>query len=106
MGAPVAFGGWGEAIDELLTLGEDSPHPVPVVLDEFPYLLATVPELPSIIQAALSPRGGRSGAHEPGSSCAARRSRSWKVCSGARRRCGPRLDGLVHPFDHRTAPGR
>jgi AAA+ ATPase superfamily predicted ATPase len=107
VGAPVAFGGWAEAIDGLLALGEDRPHPVPVVLDEFPYLLATAPELPSIIQAALSPRGR-----------AKRRSRTRLILCGSafsimegllggtaplRGRASTEL--LIHPFDYRTAAG-
>jgi hypothetical protein len=51
--APVAFGGWREALDALLTLGEEQP--VPVILDEFPYLVTATPALPSYLQHALSP---------------------------------------------------
>lgn len=50
----VVFGGWEEAIDALLALAQDQP--LPVVLDEFPYLARRSPELPSVIQKALSPR--------------------------------------------------
>ncbi|MEV4076423.1 ATP-binding protein [Nonomuraea fuscirosea] len=55
-GAPgrIRFAHWEEAIDALLALGAD--HPVPVVIDEFPYLVHGAPELPSLIQRALSPR--------------------------------------------------
>lgn len=56
LGAPVSFGSWEHAVDALLAVGEREA-PTPVVLDEFPYLAATAPELPSIIQRALSPRG-------------------------------------------------
>lgn len=52
--APVAFPDWRTAIDALLRLGE-AEHPVPVVIDEFPYLLDIEPALPSIIQATLDP---------------------------------------------------
>lgn len=57
VGAPVRFGSWADAVAELFLLGEDTDEPVTVVLDEFPYLVAAVPELPSVIQAALQPRG-------------------------------------------------
>lgn len=53
----VTFANWREAIDALLGLGERTERPAPVVLDEFPYLLDTAPELASVIQNALSPRG-------------------------------------------------
>src|SRR5262249_52901358 len=43
--------------DALLQLGERSVDPVPVVIDEFPYLVGAEPALPSVIQAALSPLG-------------------------------------------------
>ncbi|MGF1654098.1 MAG: ATP-binding protein [Actinomycetales bacterium] len=45
---------WEAAIDALLGLGRD--RPVPVVLDEFPYLVRSSPELPSVVQKALGPR--------------------------------------------------
>jgi AAA+ ATPase superfamily predicted ATPase len=45
---------WEAAVDALLELGRD--RPVPVVLDEFPYLVRSSPELPSVVQKALGPR--------------------------------------------------
>lgn len=50
---PVVFGDWREALDELLRIGEDGASPV--VIDEFPYLVAATPALPSYLQQALSP---------------------------------------------------
>ncbi|MEU2597830.1 ATP-binding protein [Streptomyces hirsutus] len=50
---PVVFGHWREALDELLRIGED--RAVPVVIDEFPYLVSATPALPSYLQQALSP---------------------------------------------------
>jgi AAA+ ATPase superfamily predicted ATPase len=50
---PVLFADWREALDELLRIGEDAA--VPVVIDEFPYLVAATPALPSYLQQALSP---------------------------------------------------
>jgi uncharacterized protein len=52
---PVGFGNWREAIDELLHIGDREP--VSVIIDEFPYLLAVTPGLPSYLQQALSPLG-------------------------------------------------
>ena len=54
--APVRFDTWAQAITALMTLGADRPEPIPVVLDEFPYLLNGAPELPSLIQDAFRPR--------------------------------------------------
>jgi uncharacterized protein len=49
----IHFSDWDQALDALLALG--SERPVPVVLDEFPYLAREAKELPSVIQKALSP---------------------------------------------------
>ncbi|WP_308169635.1 AAA family ATPase [Acrocarpospora catenulata] len=51
---PITLPNWAAAIDALLSLGRD--RPVPVVIDEFPYLVRAHPALPSIIQAAYAPR--------------------------------------------------
>jgi AAA+ ATPase superfamily predicted ATPase len=52
---PVLFRDWKEALDEILRIGED--RSLPVVIDEFPYLVAATPALPSYVQQALSPLG-------------------------------------------------
>jgi AAA+ ATPase superfamily predicted ATPase len=52
--ARLEFTDWHEAIDALLALGDS--RPVPVVIDEFPYLVSANASLPSIIQNALAPR--------------------------------------------------
>jgi uncharacterized protein len=52
--ARLEFTDWHEAIDALLALGDG--RPVPVVIDEFPYLVSANASLPSIIQNALAPR--------------------------------------------------
>jgi hypothetical protein len=52
--ARLEFTDWHEAIDALLALGDD--RTIPVVVDEFPYLVNANPSLPSIIQNALAPR--------------------------------------------------
>ncbi|HET9897904.1 MAG TPA: ATP-binding protein [Streptosporangiaceae bacterium] len=53
LGQPVAFGGYREAFAEIFRLGEEQP--TAVIIDEFPYLVATTPALPSYLQQALSP---------------------------------------------------
>jgi uncharacterized protein len=52
--APFEFSDWRAVVDALLRLGEGKP--VPVVIDEFPYLARANPALPSIIQNAIGPR--------------------------------------------------
>lgn len=47
------YSDWHDVIDALLLLGKD--RPVPVVIDEFPYLARANPSLPSIIQNAFGP---------------------------------------------------
>src|SRR5690242_20750349 len=45
---PVVFGSYGEALDELLRLGDEQAKTV--IIDEFPYLVAATPALPSYLQ--------------------------------------------------------
>jgi AAA+ ATPase superfamily predicted ATPase len=45
-----AFSNWTDAVEALLTVGGRLGRPVPVVLDEFPYLVEQAPELPSVLQ--------------------------------------------------------
>jgi AAA+ ATPase superfamily predicted ATPase len=54
-GLPAAtrFAYWEDMIDALFDLAGD--RPVPIVLDEFPFLVEKSPSLPSIIQHALGP---------------------------------------------------
>lgn len=54
MPAAPALSGWEQALDVLLALGQN--RPLTVVLDEFPYLCAASPALPSIVQKAFGPR--------------------------------------------------
>ncbi|MER7164634.1 ATP-binding protein [Micromonospora sp. NPDC000207] len=50
---PVHLPDWAAAVDALLALGRD--RPVTVAIDEFPYLVGAVRDLPSVIQHALTP---------------------------------------------------
>jgi hypothetical protein len=52
---PVMFTDYREAISEVLLLGAE--RPTAVIIDEFPYLVAATPALPSYLQQALSPMG-------------------------------------------------
>lgn len=51
--SPLRFDRWEQAIDALLALGRE--RPIPVVLDEFPYLVRGTPHLPSVMQVAYGP---------------------------------------------------
>nr|MDT0667638.1 ATP-binding protein [Micromonospora sp. DSM 115978] len=58
--APVSFDGWHDAVDALLALGRAKA--VPVVIDEFPYLVTATASLPSVVQNAFAPlRAERDG---------------------------------------------
>ncbi|WP_436788031.1 AAA family ATPase [Yinghuangia sp. YIM S10712] len=50
---PLDLRDWHHAVDALLALGRE--RPVPVVIDEFPYLVRANSSLPSIMQNALAP---------------------------------------------------
>lgn len=54
MPAPPALANWEQVLDVVLALG--AKRPTTVVLDEFPYLCAAAPSLPSVIQKAFGPR--------------------------------------------------
>ncbi|MGW5680976.1 AAA family ATPase [Nonomuraea sp. NPDC003754] len=56
---PRRFADWDEAMRALMGIAGD--RPIPVVIDEFPYLAKASPELPSLIQRALGPQGQREG---------------------------------------------
>lgn len=97
------FANWMEAVDVLLDLGRD--RPVPVVLDEFPYLVKANPELPSIIQQALRPFGhARSETRTRLLLCGSALTIMGKLLSGTaplRGRAG--LELMIPPLDHRLA---
>ncbi|MQY22779.1 ATP-binding protein [Nocardia macrotermitis] len=101
--SPFHFHGWAEVIDTLLGLGVE--RPVPVVIDEFPYLAKANPELPSIIQEALRPlREQRTASRTRLLLCGSALSFMGRILSGSaplRGRAG--LELLVRPLDYRLA---
>lgn len=101
--SPFHFHGWAEVIDTLLSFGTD--RPVPVVIDEFPYLAKANPELPSIIQEALRPRREqRTASRTRLLLCGSALSFMGRILSGnapLRGRAG--LELLVRPLDFRLA---
>jgi hypothetical protein len=100
-----SFGSWAEAIAALLALGDRTGQPVPIVLDEFPYLVEQAPELPSLLQRALSPRGV---ARRSGQARLILCGSAFTVMRGLLGGSAPlrgraRLELVVQPFDFREA---
>jgi hypothetical protein len=105
--ARVSFQNWEEALEALLALGENADTPVVVALDEFPYLLDVAPELPSILQALLSPRGSAATRWRTrlllcGSALSTMRG---LLAGTAPLRGRSSLELAVHPFGYRDAAG-
>ena len=103
LGQPVAFAGFREAFGELLRLGDQ--RPTAVIIDEFPYLVAATPALPSYLQQALSPLGhARQGTRTRLILCgSALTTMSQLLGGGAPLRGRARLELVVRPFRFREA---
>lgn len=101
--SPFHLADWHEAVDALLALGRD--RPVPVVIDEFPYLARAEPELPSIIQEAFRTlREERSRSRTRMLLCGSALSFMGRLLAGnapLRGRAG--LELVVRSLDHRLA---
>ena len=102
-GAPVPpFRDWLEAIPYLFrVIGE---RPVPVVIDEFPFLVKASPELPSVIQRELGPGGSGAASRARLLLCGSAMSVMGGLLSGGaplRGRAG--LELMIHPFGYRDA---
>ncbi len=100
---PPRLDGWPQAVDALLALSTVRPRPV--VLDEFPYLVRAVPELPSVLQAALAPRRAeRSASRVRLLLCGSALSFMGGLLSGgAPLRGRASLELVLQPFDAPTA---
>lgn len=100
---PVVFGDYRAAVDELLRLGED--RPTAVIVDEFPYLAAATPALPSYLQQALSPLGyAREHTRTRMILCgSALTTMSQLLAGGAPLRGRAQLELVVRPFGYRAA---
>ncbi|MDI6103468.1 ATP-binding protein [Actinoplanes sp. NEAU-A12] len=101
--APLAFDGWHQAIDALLRLGRE--RRIPVVIDEFPYLVRANPQIPSVIQNALAPlREERDKSRASLLLCGSAMSFMGRLLSGSaplRGRAG--LELMVPTLDHQLA---
>ncbi len=100
---PVVFANFREALDELLRLGEEQA--TAVIIDEFPYLVAATPALPSYLQQALSPLGhARERTRTRMILCgSALTTMSQLLGGGAPLRGRARLELVVRPFGFREA---
>jgi AAA+ ATPase superfamily predicted ATPase len=100
---PILFADYREALDELLRIGDD--RPVPVIIDEFPYLVAPTPALPSYLQQALSPLGhAREHTRTRMILCgSALTTMSQLLGGGTPLRGRARLELVVRPFGFREA---
>ena len=93
---------WIDAIKFLFGLSKD--HPVPVVIDEFPFLVSASPSLPSIIQRELGPGGSGRDSRARLLLCGSAMSVMGGLLAGhapLRGRAG--LELIVHPFGYRDA---
>ncbi|MGQ0779349.1 MAG: ATP-binding protein [Pseudonocardiales bacterium] len=104
LGAAVTFASWSDALDALLAVGEGAA-PALIVIDEFPYLLRSAPELPSVLQRALSPRGrARQRSRTRIVLCGSAFSVMRNLLAGsAALRGRATREVVVHPFDYRQA---
>ncbi|MFF0308070.1 ATP-binding protein [Streptosporangium sp. NPDC004379] len=102
-GAPVpAFRDWIDAVPHLFGVVRD--RAVPVVFDEFPYLVKASPELPSIIQRELGPGGSGGSSSARMLLCGSAMSVMGGLLAGTaplRGRAG--LEMVVRPFEYRQA---
>ena len=103
--ARVAFDTWEQAFEAVLALGEGRDQPIVIVVDEFPYLLEGAPELPSLLQNLLRPRGPaarswRSRLILCGSALSVMRN---LLAGTAPLRGRAALELMVHPFGYRDA---
>ena len=93
---------WIDAIQFLFGLSKD--RPVPVVIDEFPFLVSASPSLPSIIQRELGPGGSGQDSRVRLLLCGSAMSVMDGLLAGQaplRGRAG--LELIVHPFGYRDA---
>lgn len=96
------FRDWNDAIGHLFR--SFSGRPVPVVIDEFPFLSRTSPALPSIIQRELGPGGAGRGSQARLVLCGSAMSVMGGLLAGGaplRGRAG--LELVIHPFRYGEA---
>jgi uncharacterized protein len=93
------FPSWSSAIASLFDRQSDTL----VILDEFGYLLDVAPEVPSLIQAQLTPRAQRNGRTKIVLCGSAFSQMRGLLSGGAALRGRAELELVIQPFDFRTA---
>ena len=93
------FASWSSAIASLF----DQKSETLVILDEFGYLLDVAPEVPSLMQAQLTPRAQRNGQTRVILCGSAFSQMRGLLSGGAPLRGRAELELVVQPFDFRTA---
>ena len=100
---PYRFENWDEALSQLFSRAS-AGGPVVAVIDEFPYLVRQVPELPSVIQRLFDPAGRRSAGQVRLLLCGSALSLMGRLLSGgAPLRGRASLELVVPTFDFRLA---
>jgi hypothetical protein len=102
--AGFSFPGWEDALRYFLTLA--SQGPVPLIVDEFPYLVKASPALPSLLRREIDSRGPSqgSGSHARVLLCGSAMSVMGGLLAGnapLRGRAG--LEMVIKPFGYRDA---
>jgi hypothetical protein len=102
--AEFAFSGWEDALRYFLALADH--RPVPLVIDEFPYLMKASPVLPSLLRREIDNRGPSQGrqSHARVLLCGSAMSVMGGLLTGnapLRGRAG--LETVVKPFAYRDA---
>jgi AAA+ ATPase superfamily predicted ATPase len=98
----IPFRDWNDAIQYLFR--QFRGDPVPVVIDEFPFLSKVSPALPSIIQRELGPGGSGTESTARLLLCGSAMSVMGRLlASGAPLRGRAGLELVIHPFGYRDA---
>jgi uncharacterized protein len=102
--AGFSFPGWEDALRYFLTLATQGP--VPLIIDEFPYLVKASPALPSLLRREIDSRGPSqgSGSHARVLLCGSAMSVMGGLLAGnapLRGRAG--LEMVIKPFGYRDA---
>jgi len=102
---PLRFDDWEQAIRHVLQLATGKPSTL--VIDEFPYLIKSAPDLPSLLQRELdAPAQARHGGMLRLVLCGSAMSIMGRLLAGTaplRGRAG--LELIVHPLSYRDAAG-
>lgn len=101
---PYRFTHWDEAVATMMRMPSAETGPMPIVLDEFPFLAKASPELPSLLQRALGPQARRESGPARLLLCGSALSFMGNLLSGtAPLRGRASLELVVQTLDYRLA---